>query len=86
MLNALIFKAESNHQIPESWFAARAYSYKLLKIVPFDTPNPHSVSSIYVDPKKEELSKLFPLGMILSLTFRFGGPKFFIVIRCKMNQ
>ncbi|KAM3279753.1 hypothetical protein ACQJBY_046864 [Aegilops geniculata] len=54
-------------------FAERAYEYKPVKLVAFDQPCPQVI--VYLDLTREECSRLFLSGCVLSHGFRVAGWK-----------
>ncbi|MQL92455.1 hypothetical protein Taro_025077 [Colocasia esculenta] len=92
VLEALFFKAETPHRqralaLEESInrrFVERAYKYRPVKVVEFDSPHPQCI--VYLDLKREECANLFPTGRVYSQAFHLGGQGFFLSAHCNMDQ
>ncbi|CAA0838941.1 BTB/POZ domain-containing protein POB1 [Striga hermonthica] len=94
VLDALFFKAEAPHrqraQASEESsctarrFIERAYRYRPVKMVEFDSPRQQCV--VYLDLKKDECGALYPSGRVYSQAFHLGGQGFFLSAHCNMDQ
>lgn len=65
-------------------FVERAYKYRPVKVVEFETPRQQCV--VYLDLKREECGHLFPTGRVYSQAFHLGGQGFFLSAHCNMDQ
>lgn len=72
--------SESNHKR----FMLRAYKYRALRVVEFDSPYPQCI--VYLDLKREECAKLYPSGRVYSQAFHLGGQGFFLSAHCNVDQ
>ncbi|GAA0174799.1 hypothetical protein LIER_28115 [Lithospermum erythrorhizon] len=94
VLDALFFKAEIPHRqrflaseetnTAHCRFVERAYKYRPVKVLEFESPHPQCV--VYLDLKKEECDHLFPSGQVYSQAFHLGGQGFFLSAHCNMDQ
>ncbi|GFP92605.1 BTB/POZ domain-containing protein pob1 [Phtheirospermum japonicum] len=94
VLDALFFKAEAPYrqrtlaaeEANASFrrFVERAYKYRPVKVVEFETPRQQCV--VYLDLKREECAQLFPAGRVYSQAFHLGGQGFFLSGHCNMDQ
>uniref|UniRef100_A0A1D1YW79 BTB/POZ domain-containing protein POB1 n=1 Tax=Anthurium amnicola TaxID=1678845 RepID=A0A1D1YW79_9ARAE len=92
VLEALFFKAETPHRqralaLEESInrrFVERAYKYRPVKVVEFESPHPQCI--VYLDLKRDECANLFPTGRVYSQAFHLGGQGFFLSAHCNMDQ
>ncbi|KAE8808701.1 Kelch repeat and BTB domain-containing protein 8 [Hordeum vulgare] len=64
--------------------AERTYGYKHVKTVTFDRPYPQVI--VYMDLKRDECSRFFPSGVILSDWFHLAGQKFYVMANCVMDE
>ncbi|XBI75201.1 hypothetical protein VPH35_068600 [Triticum aestivum] len=62
----------------------RAYMLKPIKVVEFDRPCPEVI--VYLDLTREECSRLFPTGDILTHLFHLAGQDFFLRANCQMDE
>ncbi|XP_073355584.1 BTB/POZ domain-containing protein At2g46260-like [Aegilops tauschii subsp. strangulata] len=58
----------------------RAYMRKPLKVVEFDRPRPQVI--VYLDLTREECSRLFPEGVLVSQLFHLAGQNFYTQPTC----
>ncbi|XP_074264949.1 BTB/POZ domain-containing protein POB1-like [Silene latifolia] len=65
-------------------YIERAYKYRPVKVVEFETPRQQCV--VYLDLKKEECQNLHPSGRVYSQAFHLGGQGFFLSAHCNMDQ
>ncbi|KAL7150431.1 hypothetical protein ABFS83_05G111600 [Erythranthe nasuta] len=94
VMDALFFKAEAPYRqrslVAEETkasfrrFVERAYKYRPVKVVEFDSPRQQCV--VYLDLKREECVQLFPAGRVYSQAFHLGGQGFFLSGHCNMDQ
>lgn len=92
VLEALFFKAEAPHrqkilaseETLHRRFCERAYKYRPVKVVEFDTPYRQCI--VFMDLKRDECSALFPSGRLYSQGFHLGGQGFFLSAHCNMDQ
>ncbi|ERN04569.1 hypothetical protein AMTR_s00075p00054260 [Amborella trichopoda] len=92
VMDALFFKAETPHrqralmaeESANRRFAERAYKYRPVKVVEFDSP--HTQCIVFLDLKREECAALFPTGRVYSQAFHLGGQGFFLSAHCNMDQ
>ncbi|GFP91458.1 BTB/POZ domain-containing protein pob1 [Phtheirospermum japonicum] len=94
VLDALFFKSESPHRqralaaedptSAGSRFVERAYKYRPVKVVEFESPRQQCV--VYLDLKRDECANLFPSGRVYSQAFHLGGQGFFLSAHCNMDQ
>ncbi|KAL3645707.1 Boi protein [Castilleja foliolosa] len=94
VLDALFFKAEAPYrqrtlaaeEANASFrrFVERAYKYRPVKVVEFETPRQQCV--VYLDLKRGECAQLFPTGRVYSQAFHLGGQGFFLSGHCNMDQ
>lgn len=91
VLEALFFKAEPSHRqrqlaMEETYhkrYCERAYKYRPVKVVDFDTSNQ---CLVYLDLKIDECKALFPQGRVYSQAFHLGGQGFFLSAHCNLDQ
>ncbi|XP_051129933.1 BTB/POZ domain-containing protein At2g46260-like isoform X2 [Andrographis paniculata] len=89
VLDALFFKAEAPKRQclgdgPYRRFVERAYKYRPVKVVEFESP--HQSCVVYLDLKRGEIEQLFPSGRVYSQAFHLGGQGFFLSGHCNMDQ
>ncbi|PHT92321.1 BTB/POZ domain-containing protein POB1 [Capsicum annuum] len=65
-------------------YVQRAYKYRPVKALHFETPRQQCI--IYLDLKRDECVRLFPVGRVYTQTFHLGGRGFFLSARCSMDQ
>ncbi|PNT73849.1 hypothetical protein BRADI_1g02890v3 [Brachypodium distachyon] len=64
--------------------AERAYVIKPMKVVAFDQPCQQVV--VYWDLTRQECSRIFPSGEIISHPFHLAGQRFSLMVVCKMEE
>lgn len=92
VLEALFFRAEAPHrqwqlateEILHKRFSERAYKYRPVKVVEFETPFQQCI--VFLDLKLEECKALWPQQRLYSQAFHLGGQGFFLSAHCNMDQ
>ncbi|KAF5730047.1 hypothetical protein HS088_TW20G00417 [Tripterygium wilfordii] len=96
VLEALFFKAETpyrqrwlaveqaNARATNRHFLERAYKYRPIKVVEFEHPRQQRI--VFLELKREECARLFPVGRVYSQAFHLGGRGFFLSAHCNMDQ
>uniref|UniRef100_A0A453E8V6 BTB domain-containing protein n=1 Tax=Aegilops tauschii subsp. strangulata TaxID=200361 RepID=A0A453E8V6_AEGTS len=64
--------------------AERTYGSKHVKAVVFDRPCPQVI--VYMDLTRDECSRFFPSGVILSDWFHLAGQKFYLMADCVLDE
>ncbi|KAL8543516.1 hypothetical protein ACS0TY_004168 [Phlomoides rotata] len=91
VIRALGFKAETPHRkrclaaeegSPASshQFVERSYKRRLIKLVELELP--HQQCIVYVHFRREQLTHIFPEGVIMSETFHLGNQELVLIGRC----
>ncbi|KAH9626853.1 hypothetical protein KSS87_003980, partial [Heliosperma pusillum] len=65
-------------------YIQRAYKYRPVKVVEFETPRQQSV--VYLDLRKEQCQNLYPSGRVYSQAFHLGGQGCFLSAHCNLDQ
>lgn len=88
VFKALFYKAESPYKQRSiaaqaenaNRYVERAYNYKTIKALAFETPHQHCV--IYLELKRDECASLFPASQIYSQACNLVGQSVFLTARC----
>ncbi|CAH9117102.1 unnamed protein product [Cuscuta europaea] len=94
VIEALFFKAEPSYRHRSlaaeeantsiHRFVERSYKYRPVKVLEFSLPRPQCI--VYLDLKREECLKLYPVGRVYSQAFHLCGQGFFLSAHCNMDQ